>query len=80
MNRWPMLWFLASAIGVIGLTATLAAVILLGYAAISHVGSPDKQVPWHWQAGIVPIALRGLLGGIFLQALAFASRLSMNGS
>jgi hypothetical protein len=75
-----VLWFLASAIGVIGLTATLAAIALLGYAAISHLRRPDKKVPWSWRAGIVPIALRSLLGGMLLQVLAFASRLSMNGS
>ena len=80
IQQWPVLWFAASAIGVLGFGATLAGLALIAYAAISHLGRPDKKVSWRWGAGIVRIAIHLFVGGIALQAVSFASRLALGGS
>ena len=74
------MWYVASLLGVLGLGATLVGLALLAYAAISHLGRPDKQVPWHWTAGVVPLAICLFAGGLLLQVVSFVARIALGGS
>jgi hypothetical protein len=70
-----LLWIAISVVGISGLALTLTGLALIGYAAISHLGR--QKVPWHWNSGVVPIAVRLFVGGLVIQALSFASRIAM---
>jgi hypothetical protein len=77
MQRWPILWSVASGLGLLGLAVTFIGLALLAYAAISHVMRSVKKVRWQWHTGVVWISLRLFFGGLILQIVSFLGRLAL---
>jgi hypothetical protein len=73
------MWIIASSLGLLGLLLTLIALVLLAYAAISHLGRHDRKVRWYWRRGIVWFAVRLFAGGLLLQLMSFVGRIALAG-
>ena len=77
MQNHSLLWALISFAGLLFLLSALAAVVLMAYASLSHLGRADKRVAWIWHRGVAPFAGRIFAAGIGLQLLSFAGRMAL---
>ena len=77
--RWPLLWSIASGLGLLGLGAALIGLALLAYAAIAHAARSGEKVRWQWHAGVVWLSLRLFFGGLILQIVSFVGRMAFGG-
>jgi hypothetical protein len=79
-HKSPILWSIASVLGLLGLGATLIGLALLAYAAIWHFTGTGKKVRWQWHTGIVWLSLRLFFGGLVLQVVSFVVRMALGGT
>ena len=79
-HKWPLLWSVASWIGVLGFGASLVGLVILAYAATSHVSGSGRRAPWQWHSGSVWFLLRLFVAGAILQIVSFVCRLMLGGS
>ena len=79
-HKWPILWSVISSAGLLGFGLSFVGLVILAYAAISHVSGTGRKVRWQWHTGIVLLSLRLFVGGLILQLVSFVGRLALGGS
>jgi len=79
-HNWPILWSIFSWAGLLGFGVGLVGIVILAYAAISHVSGSGRKVRWQWHTGMVWFSFRLFIGGVILQLVSFVGRLAVGGS